>query len=76
MGIKEHLEGIYPRTTSILVDFRWNGKRYRERVSLRPTIANQRVAARMRDEILHSIRLDKFTWADFTRYFPDSPRAV
>lgn len=76
MGIKEHLEGVYPRTTSILVDFRWNGKRYRERVNLRPTIANQRVAARLRDEILHSIRLDKFTWADFSRYFPDSPRAV
>ncbi|MYZ44183.1 tyrosine-type recombinase/integrase [Schauerella aestuarii] len=74
MGRTEQFEGVYPRETSILVSFHWKGKRYRERVALAPTVANQRAAYRMRDEILVSIRIDKFTWDDFASYFPDSPR--
>ena len=74
MGSQEHFEGVVPRSASILIDFRWNNQRYRERVALRPTAANMRAAARMRVEILQAIALGAFTWDDFARYFPDSPR--
>jgi len=30
-AIREHLEGIQPRKTSIRIRFRWNHQRYRER---------------------------------------------
>lgn len=73
MGIKEHLEGVHARSASIRIDFRWNDHRYRERVALRPTAANLRAAARMRNEILQAIDLGVFTWADFARHFPESP---
>lgn len=73
MGIKEHLEGVHARSASIRIDFRWNDHRYRERVALRPTAANLRAAARMRNEILQAIDLGVFSWADFARYFPESP---
>lgn len=74
MGSKEHFEGIIPRPSSILIDFRWNGERFRERITLRPTEANLRAAKRMRIEIVQLIDLDRFTWEDFATYFPDSPR--
>ncbi|MDR7946656.1 Arm DNA-binding domain-containing protein [Achromobacter aegrifaciens] len=73
MGIREHLQGIEARTTSIRIYFRWNNQRYRERVNLSPTAANMRAAARMRNEILQAIDLGVFTWDDFARHFPDSP---
>jgi len=73
MGSKEHLEGILARTASIQLDFRWNDRRFRERVALRPTAANMRAAARMRSEIVQAIELGVFTWDDFARYFPESP---
>jgi integrase len=73
MGIKEYLEGIIARTTSIRIDFRWKDRRFRERVALRPTAANMRAAARMHSEILQAIDLGVFTWDDFARYFPESP---
>ncbi len=73
MGIKEHFEGILARTASIRIDFRWNDRRFRERVALKPTAANIRAAARMRTEILQAIGLGVFTWNDFARYFPESP---
>ncbi|CUJ68013.1 site-specific integrase [Achromobacter sp. 2789STDY5608628] len=73
MGSKQQFQGIYPREASIRIGFQWNGKRYRERVDLRPTAPNMRAAARMRDEILSAIDINKFEWEDFARYFPDSP---
>lgn len=73
MGIKEHFEGILARTASIRIDFRWNDRRFRERIALKPTAANIRAAARMRTEILQAIGLGVFTWNDFARYFPESP---
>lgn len=73
MGIKEHFEGIHARTASIRIDFRWNDRRFRERVALKPTAANIRAAARMRTEIVQAIGLGVFTWNDFARYFPESP---
>lgn len=73
MGSKQQLEGIYPREASILVSFQWEGKRYRERLALSPTPANLRFAARVRDEIVSAIKIDKFTLDDFARHFPDSP---
>lgn len=73
MGIREHLEGIVARSASIRIDCRWNDRRFRERVALRPTAANMRAAARMREEITQAIELGAFTWDDFARHFPKSP---
>ncbi|MFT0532223.1 tyrosine-type recombinase/integrase [Castellaniella hirudinis] len=72
MGIKKQIEGVRAREASILIDFRWGKNRFRERVELAPTVANLRVAQRMRNEILAAIAIDKFDWDDFSRYFPNS----
>lgn len=74
MGRKEQFTGVYPRQASILISFQWNGGRFRESLKLRPTITNQRAAAKIRDEIVDLVRLEKFTWEDFAGYFPGSPR--
>jgi integrase len=73
MGIKQQFEGVRAREASILIDFRWNKERFRERVELAPTTPNMRAAARMRDEIRALVDLGRFTWKDFTRYVPGSP---
>lgn len=73
MGRNEQEQGIYPREASILVGFQWEGKRFRERLALRPTAANLRAAHRLRDEIVSAVKIGKFTLEDFARYFPDSP---
>jgi integrase len=72
MGGDKQFEGVYPREASILVDFQWEGRRHRERIALPPTRANLRAAARLRDEIVTAIRIDKFTRDDFALHFPDS----
>lgn len=73
MGRNEQFEGVYPREASILISFQWNGKRFRERVALQPTLSNLKAAARLRADIVDAIRLDKFDIAEFARHFPDSP---
>lgn len=73
MGSNKQLEGIYPREASILVSFQWEGRRHRERLALRPTAANLKAAARLRDDIVSAIGLGKFTLEDFANAFPDSP---
>lgn len=74
MGRNEQFEGVRAREASIFIDFRWNGVRYRERIALNPTVVNLRAAARMRDEIIAAVRIDRFTWDDFATYFPESPK--
>lgn len=74
MGRKEQFQGVYPRQASILISFQWDGQRYRESLPLKPTVPNQRAAARIRDEVMDLIRLGRFTWQEFAERFPDSPR--
>lgn len=76
MGSKEQFNGILPRATSILVDFRWNKKRYRESLALHPSPANLRYAKQIRTHILNAIDLDAFSWSDFATYFPKSPHLI
>jgi integrase len=57
---------------SIQIDFRWEGRRYRERLRLRPTSANLKYAARLKATIEHEIATHTF---DYARHFPRSPRA-
>lgn len=73
MGGKQHFEGVYAREASILVAFQWEGRRHRERLAIPPTPANQRAAARLRDDIVDAIRLGKFTVKEFAEHFPNSP---
>lgn len=73
MGGKQQVEGVYAREASILISFNWEGRRHRERLALSPTIANLKAAARIRDEILKAISIDRFTLEDFAAHFPASP---
>lgn len=57
--------------SSIQIDFKWQGRRYRERLRLAPTPANLRYAARLKATIEHEIATRTF---DFRKHFPDSPR--
>lgn len=73
MGIKQQFEGVYAREASILIGFNWEGRRHRERIAFSPTTANIRASARLRDQIVKAIEIDKFTIEDFAEHFPDSP---
>jgi integrase len=70
--------GVEARENSIRLFFVWQGKRYRETLTvngapIKPTPANLKYAGRVANEIRDKIRLDAFVLAD---YFPDSKRAV
>jgi integrase len=58
--------------TSIQIDFRYKGKRCRERIALAPTPANLKYAKRLKAVIDHEIATHTFEYA---KHFPDSPRA-
>lgn len=73
MGSKQQFEGVYAREASILVSFNWEGRRHRERLAIPPTVANQRAAARLRNDIVKAVEIGKFTIDDFAEHFPASP---
>jgi integrase len=57
---------------SIQIDFRWRGKRCRERLRLAPTKENKRFAQRLKAVIEHEIATGTF---DYAKHFPKSKRA-
>lgn len=57
---------------SIQIDFKWRGKRCRERLRLAPTEANKRFARRLKAVIEHEIATGVF---DYAKHFPKSRRA-
>lgn len=57
---------------SIQIDFRYQGIRCRERLSLAPTPANLKYAARLKATIEHEIETQTF---DYAKHFPESKRA-
>lgn len=65
-------EGVQIRGESIRIDFRYQGKRCRETLKLKPTKKNLTYASGLRSEILRKIELGSFRYGD---YFPDSPNA-
>ena len=58
--------------TSIQIDFRYKGRRCRERIALPPTPANLKYAKRLKAAIDHEIATNTF---DYAKHFPESPRA-
>lgn len=75
MGSQEdhEYEGVRAASkSSIEIDFRYAGKRYRERIKLKPTPANMIKAAAHRQQIIEAIEAGNFDYA-FT--FPTSKRA-
>lgn len=69
MGRKGPAKGVYAREASILIDFKWRGKRFRERLDIPPTPKNMMYAANQKQEIDQKIALGTF---DFAAYFPKS----
>lgn len=59
-------------SSSIQIDFVWNGQRYRERIRLAPTKPNLKYAERLKATIDHEIAKGVF---DYGKHFPNSPRA-
>lgn len=57
---------------SIQIDFRWRGKRCRERLRLAQTKENERFAKRLKAVIEHEIATGTF---DYAKHFPKSKRA-
>jgi integrase len=70
MGRGPGVRATGPR--SIQIDFRYKGVRCRERLSLAPTPANLKYAARLKATIDHEIATQTF---DYAKHFPESPRA-
>lgn len=58
--------------SSIQIDFRYKGKRCRERIALAPTPANLKYAKGLKATISHEIATHTFV---YEKHFPDSPRA-
>ena len=56
----------------LLIDFRYQGQRYREQTLLADTPANRSRLTKLSERIERAIRAGEFVFAD---YFPDSPRA-
>jgi len=63
---------VRSETGKLYFDFRYRGKRCREQTALDDTPANRRKMRKMLDQIEAEITLDQF---NYTRYFPNSPRA-
>lgn len=56
-------KGIRPASKrSIQIDFRWNGRRYREKIKLIPTPANLKYASRLKATIEHEIATGTFVY--------------
>jgi integrase len=77
MGKKstEYPEGITTHGKRIVVRFHWHGERFWESLALPITAKNIERAGRLRSEIVSRIQFNNFTWSDFCKYFPNSPRA-
>lgn len=73
-GLQQMGRGPGVRATSassIQIDFRYKGKRCRERISLPPTPANLKYAKRLKAVIDHEIATQTF---DYAKHFPGSSR--
>lgn len=68
-------EGVRIRNGKIWIDFRWEGKRYRESTELNASAEGKKTAARIRGKIVNLIELGEFTREKFVYYFPKSKRA-
>lgn len=72
MGYAIKYPGVEPRAETLRVVFRYQGRRCRESLDLRPTPANLKHASRLRERVCDAIRAGVFDYAEF---FPDSPNA-
>jgi len=61
-----------PETGNLYLDFGYRGQRCREQTALPDTPTNRRNVEALAKRIERDIRQGRF---DYTRYFPDSPRA-
>ncbi|MEH6347748.1 MAG: DUF3596 domain-containing protein [Bermanella sp.] len=68
-------EGVRVRGGRISIDFRWEGKRYREQTHGDPTQAGVKAATRLRAKIVNEISVGIFTAEKFVECFPNSKRA-
>lgn len=67
------LKGVGSRSpNSIYITFQYNGKRYRETISVRPTASALKEASRKRESILYEISIGTF---DYAKHFPNSKNA-
>jgi len=72
MGASQLPKGVRIRNSSIAIRFQYQGKRFEETWKVKPTAANIKKAARMRQDIIAAVRAGFF---DFEEYFPDSRHA-
>lgn len=64
--------GVEVHGSSLRISFQYQGRRCREPLGLKATLANQRHAAKVREQIRAEIRAGVF---DYAAWFPGSPRA-
>lgn len=69
-------EGVRIRNGKCWIDFRWNGKRYRENTELEPTPKGKAAAARIRRKVVSEIELGIFGPVQFISLFPSSKRSL
>jgi len=64
--------GVEIREKSVRIYFTWQRKLCREPLPFKPTLANLKRVAKLRNEIVQRIRVDAFV---YEHYFPNSKRA-
>lgn len=69
MQNSEAYPGVEARGQNIRITFRWRCERQRETLTMRPTPANLKAAAKIRESIIEEIRGGVF---DYAEYFPNS----
>lgn len=68
MGRKSQTGGVTPLGDRIQIRFTWNGKELRPTLDIKPTAANMKHAARIREAVVQDINAGTFNLAE---YFPD-----
>lgn len=68
--------GLRTENGIIVIDFRWEGKRYRPATDLRPTKQGIQAAAKIRQQVVNEINVGLFDKKRFIEYFPESKQAL
>ena len=80
MAVQKHTEtvaeGVRIDGETVLVDFRWNGKRYRPTTLYKPTQKGIKAAAALRRQVKSEIKVGIFTVDQFAEYFPSHALSV
>ncbi len=80
MAVQKHTEtitkGVRVEGTAVIIDFRWEGKRYRPTSIFKATQKGIKAAASLRRQVVAEIDSGIFSMAQFAEYFPSHKLSI